>query len=32
VHKKTRDFIGLMKGARHMMFSAPPGEERRPLF
>ena len=32
VHMKTRDFIGLMKGARHMTFSAPPGEERRPLF
>ncbi len=32
VHMKTRDFIGLMKGARHMTFSAQIGEERRPLF
>jgi Ala-tRNA(Pro) deacylase len=32
VHMKTRDFIGLMKGARHMAFSAQMDEERRPLF
>ena len=32
VHMKTRDFIALMKGARHMVFSAQPGDERRPLF
>lgn len=32
VHMKTRDFIGLMKGARHMAFSSRPDEERRPLF
>jgi Ala-tRNA(Pro) deacylase len=32
VHMKTRDFIGLMKGARHMTFSSQKGEERRPLF
>jgi len=32
VHMKTRDFIGLMKGARHMAFSSRAGEERRPLF
>jgi Ala-tRNA(Pro) deacylase len=32
VHMKTRDFIGLMKGARHMAFSSQTGEERRPLF
>lgn len=32
LHMKTRDFIGLMKGARHMAFSAPPGEEPRALF
>lgn len=32
VHMKTRDFIGLMPGARHMTFSAPKGEERRSLF
>lgn len=32
VHMKTRDFIGLMKGARHMTFSARRDEEHRPLF
>lgn len=32
VHMKTRDFIGLMKGARHMAFSATADEEHRPLF
>ncbi|MBE0622623.1 MAG: YbaK/EbsC family protein [Burkholderiales bacterium] len=32
VHMKTRDFIGMMKGARHMAFSAQMDEERRPLF
>jgi len=32
VHMKTRDFIGLMKGARHMAFSAQMDEEHRPLF
>ena len=32
VHMKTRDFIGLMKGARHMAFSARRDEEHRPLF
>jgi Ala-tRNA(Pro) deacylase len=32
VHMKTRDFIDLMKGARHMAFSAQRGEEHRPLF
>ena len=32
VHMKTRDFIGLMKGARHMAFSAQIDEEHRPLF
>ena len=32
VHMKTRDFIGLMKGARHMAFSARKDEEHRPLF
>ncbi len=32
VHMKTRDFIGLMKGARHMAFSSQIGEEHRPLF
>jgi Ala-tRNA(Pro) deacylase len=32
VHMKTSDFIGLMKGARHMAFSAQMDEERRPLF
>ena len=32
VHMKTRDFIGLLKGARHMAFSARRGEEHRPLF
>ncbi|MGP1676667.1 MAG: aminoacyl-tRNA deacylase [Burkholderiales bacterium] len=32
VHMKTRDFIDLMKGARHMAFSAQMDEERRPLF
>lgn len=32
VHMKTRDFIDLMKGARHMTFSAQTDEERRPLF
>ena len=32
VHMKTRDFIGLMKGARHMAFSSQIGDEHRPLF
>ncbi len=32
VHMKTRDFIGLMKGARHMAFSSRRDEEHRPLF
>ena len=32
VHMKTGDFIGLMKGARHMSFSTQMDEERRPLF
>ena len=32
VHMKTRDFIGLMKGARHMALSSQTDEERRPLF
>jgi Ala-tRNA(Pro) deacylase len=32
VHMKTRDFIGLLKGARHMPFSVPADEERGPLF
>ena len=32
VHMKTRDFIGLMKGARHMAFSSQTGEAHRPLF
>jgi len=32
VHMKTRDFIGLMKGARHMAFSSQRDEEHRPLF
>ena len=32
VHLKTRDFIGLMKGARHMAFSARRDEEHRPPF
>lgn len=32
VHMKTRDFIGLMKGARHMAISSPTDEEHRPLF
>jgi len=32
VHMKTRDFIGLMKGARHMAFSSRLDEEHRPLF
>jgi len=32
VHMKTRDFIGLMKGARHMAFSSSLDEEHRPLF
>ncbi len=32
VHMKTRDFIGLMKGASHMAFSSRKDEERRPLF
>jgi len=32
VHMKTRDFIGLMKGARHMAFSSRMDEEHRPLF
>jgi len=32
VHMKTRDFIGLMKDARHMPLSSPINEERGPLF
>lgn len=32
VHMKTRDFIGLMQGARHLSFSAQMGEEHRALF
>lgn len=32
VHMKTRDFIGLLKGARHLSFSAQMDEGRRPLF
>lgn len=32
VHMKTQDFIGLMKGARHMAFSAQKDEERGALF
>ena len=32
VHLKTRDFINLMKDARHMSLSLPMGEEHRPLF
>ena len=32
VHMKTRDFIGLMKDARHMSLSLPMGEEHRPFF
>ncbi|MBI4293442.1 MAG: YbaK/EbsC family protein [Betaproteobacteria bacterium] len=32
VHMKTRDFIDLMKGARHMAFSAQMDEERGPLY
>jgi len=32
VHMKTRDFIGLMKGARHSAFSAQRDEERGALF
>jgi len=32
VHMKTRDFIGLMKGARHMAFSSQTGEAHPPLF
>lgn len=32
VHMKTRDFIGLMKGARHMAISSPADEAHRPLF
>ena len=32
VHMKTRDFIGLMKGARHMAFSARRDDLHRPLF
>ncbi len=32
VHMKTRDFLALMKGARHMAFSAQADEEHRPLF
>lgn len=32
VRMKTRDFIGLMKGARHMAFSSQAGDEHRPLF
>ncbi len=32
VHMKTSDFIGLLKGARHMTFSARKNEEHRPLF
>lgn len=31
VHMKTRDFIGLMKDARHMALSLPMGEEHRAL-
>ncbi|MCJ7838501.1 MAG: YbaK/EbsC family protein [Burkholderiales bacterium] len=32
VRMKTRDFIGLMKGARHMTLSSPVDEEHGPLF
>jgi len=32
LHMKTHDFIGLMKNARHMTFSARLDEERRGLF
>jgi len=32
VRMKTSDFIGLMKGARHMALSSQMDEERRPLF
>ena len=32
VHMRAQDFIALMKGARHMAFSAHADEERRPLF
>ena len=32
VHMKTQDFIGLMKGARHMTFSAQREEQHRALF
>lgn len=32
VRMKTRDFIGLMQGARHMTFSSQIGDEHRPLF
>ena len=32
VHMSTRDFIDLMKGARHMAFSLRMDEERRSLF
>ncbi|MBI2317831.1 MAG: YbaK/EbsC family protein [Betaproteobacteria bacterium] len=32
VHMKTKDFIGLMKDARHMAFSSQMDEERGPLF
>ena len=32
VHMKTHDFIGLMKGARHLAFSAQMDEERGALF
>jgi len=32
VRMKTRDFIGLMKGARHMAFSSQMDEMHRPLF
>ena len=32
VHMKTRDFVRLMKDARHMALSAQRDEEHRPLF
>lgn len=32
VHMKSRDFIGLMKGARHMPFSSQVSDGHRPLF
>ena len=32
VHMKTRDFIALMKGARHMSISTQMDDEPRPLF